>query len=246
MMRLLKQIIKSHYIDLIIFYGSILVMMVPFVIWYFTMWGMAGSMFYLGVVQFTIFTGLFVRFTTDLLMVTTNIQYCLAPIKQGEKIIAPLLFYAINFILADLLVLLLVISIHFANLGSLANGFIQIFILSSYVMLIVTLALFLSVTMFNRFQIKIPAIINDKINAKQFYSFMWGFLATMIGVATLAFSQTVGKILITPLFVVSIPVSNYISNSTLKVSINTLPYMLLGLIYIYLIVILSERNAYVE
>ena len=232
--------------DLIIFYGSILVMMIPFVIWLFTLWGMQGSMFYLGVVQFSIFTGLFVRFTADLTLLTTNIQYCLAPIKQGQKIIVAFVFYVINFIFADLLVLLFVNFIHFPNVESLANVYIQIFIVSSYVMLIVTLAIFLSTTMFNKSQIKIPAIINDKINAKQFYSLMWGFLATIIGVATVAFSETIGRMLITPLFVVSIPVSKYISNSNLKFSINTLPYLLLGLMYIYLVWILSKKNSYIE
>lgn len=246
MMKLLKQVTKNHTMDLIIFYGSILVMMVPFVIWLYTLWGMPGSMFYLSVVQFSIFTGLFVRYTADLTLLTTNIQYSLAPIKQGQKIIVALVFYVINFIFADLLVLLTLNFIHFPDVVSLANVYIQIFIVSSYVMLIVTLAIFLSTTMFNKSKIRIPAMINDKVNAKQFYSFMWGFLATIIGVATVAFSQIIGKILIMPFFVVSVPVSKYISINTVEFSINTLPYLLLGLIYVYSVWILSKRNSYVD
>lgn len=244
--KLFKQVIKNHHLDLIEFYGVILIMVIPFMVWYFPKWSMEVRILYLGVVQFSIFMGLVTRFTRDLLSFTTNIQYCLAPIKQGRKILAPLLFYVINFIIADLLVLFFVRLTHAANLAAIAVGFGQLFILSFYVLLIVIFAILFSLTIFNKSRINLPVFINDKITAKQLYSFLRGLIAAIVSIATVLLSQALGKILVTPLFIVSIPVSNYISNSSLKISINTLPYLLLGLVYIYFISVLSSKNAYLE
>ncbi|MDQ7095348.1 hypothetical protein REC12_17290 [Desulfosporosinus sp. PR] len=245
-MKLLKQVIKNHYFDLIEFYGIILIMVVPFMIWLLPKWSMGGRMLYLGVLQISIFMGLLTRFTGDLTIFNTNVQYCLAPIKQGGKILAPVAFFVVNYLIADALVLFFLNITHAFSLGPVITGFTQIFLLACYILIIVILGTLLSLTLFPKPHLDIPALARYKINAQQIYSSTGGALNAVICIATLLFSQAISKILFTPFFTVTIKASDYVATSTREISVNTLPYLLLGLVYVSLIFFLSGKKVYSE